>query len=118
MNTLFIYILVFLAQELAALPLFLLIRKYYTKRADKKEDVSPNKWIYSVLKGFLERLVLYVGLVNDLPSVMTFFGAVKLGTRLDDDKKNRVSNDYFLVGNLVSVLLVVASYLFCKKMGY
>lgn len=104
------YSLFFLIQELLALPVFYAIRRYYSAQS----TVTQNKWLYSALKGVLERLVIFVGLVNEVPSVVTFFGAVKLGTRLDDDKKNRVSNDYFLVGNLVSILMVTANYLISR----
>jgi hypothetical protein len=54
--------------------------------------------------------------MNDLPYVLGFFGALKLGTRLDTDKNDRVSNDYFLIGNLMSILLVVISYLIWKHL--
>ncbi|MFN8310156.1 MAG: hypothetical protein U0T73_09365 [Chitinophagales bacterium] len=114
MSSIATYAALFAAQELIALPLFYGIRKYYSAQS----EVTQNKWLYSVLKGVLERFVLYIGFINELPGVVTFFGAVKLGTRLDDDKKSRVSNDYFLVGNLTSILLVTATYLLIKKFGW
>ncbi len=35
--------------------------------------------------------------------MIIFFGAIKLGTRLHEDNQNKISNDYFLIGNMISV---------------
>lgn len=43
------------------------------------------------------------------PQRLAFFGSIKITTRLKDDDK--ISNDYFLVGNIASVLMVIAYYL-------
>ena len=107
---------IFILQELTALPVFYLIRRYYQGKSTNKDSVAVHTWLYSVFKGILERLVVFIGLMNDLPYVLGFFGALKLGTRLDTDKNDRVSNDYFLIGNLMSILLVVISYLIWKHL--
>lgn len=60
----------------------------------------------SVAKGVLERGVLFVALIADISSILVVFGALKLGTRLDTSK-NKISNDYFLFGNLSSILVVL-----------
>jgi hypothetical protein len=56
----------------------------------------------SILKGMLERLVLFIGLHYEFAAVLALFGTLKIGTRLDS-QKNEISNDYFLVGNLTTV---------------
>jgi hypothetical protein len=61
----------------------------------------------SVMKGILERTTVLVGLLTGLPHVLTVFGALKIGTRLDSQKGDHISNTYFLTGNLVSILLAM-----------
>jgi hypothetical protein len=60
--------------------------------------------IKSVLKGIFERAFLTLSFVFDFSVALVFFSALKLGTRLDEDSKNKFSNDQFLIGNMVSVL--------------
>jgi hypothetical protein len=48
-------------------------------------------------------------LLNGIGHALVFFGALKFGTRIKVDDK--VSNDYFLIGNLVSVGLVIVTIL-------
>ncbi|MCE7041462.1 hypothetical protein [Dyadobacter sp. CY312] len=61
----------------------------------------------SLIKGFIERMFLMIFLFNDLAPALTFFSALKLATRLKHDESNSTDsnkfNDYYLVGNLVSV---------------
>ncbi len=56
-----------------------------------------------VLKGILERALLIVGLLNGYPHVITAFAALKIGTRINDTE-HKISNDYFLIGNIISLL--------------
>ncbi|SNS70957.1 hypothetical protein SAMN05421640_0945 [Ekhidna lutea] len=90
---------IFVVGELGALVLFFLVTKMF----------SRSLTLSSVLRGVLERGFLYIILVVDLPQGLAFFGALKIATRLKDDDK--ISNDYFLTGNLVSVLIVIGYYL-------
>jgi hypothetical protein len=58
----------------------------------------------SIFKGSLERPFLVVALFNDYPHALTFFSALKLATRLKrTDVDENHFNDYYLIGNLVSV---------------
>ncbi|MGF1453562.1 MAG: hypothetical protein ACFB21_15990 [Opitutales bacterium] len=59
-------------------------------------------------KGLLERTLLYLGLLMGYPVVVVAFGALKLGTRwvAPEAAKQIVSNNFFLVGNFWSLLLV------------
>jgi len=81
--------------EISAYVTFFFIRKRF--------EISDNKKTISVSKGILERLLLCIGLVNEIYPILIFFGAIKIATRLDE--KNKISNDYFLIGNIASVLL-------------
>ncbi|MEX0720706.1 MAG: hypothetical protein WD059_08570 [Balneolaceae bacterium] len=67
----------------------------------KKLGAQENR-VRSVIKGMLERLFLIIGLLSGFPQVIIAFAAIKIGTRFQKDSK--VSNDYFLIGNFVSLL--------------
>jgi len=114
MNKYLILILVFLIQEFVSIIVFSFIKKRYEKG-------KPSEKRYSSFKGTLERAVLLLGLTEDLPVTITFFAALKVATKLtnaNDPSSLKISNDYFLIGNLTSVLLVLISYgfyeHFCK----
>lgn len=71
-----------------------------------------NSW----LKGFLERIFLTFLLLSGFQGgALILFGAIKLGTRLDSDKENKVNNDYFIVGNFISIAAAVIAYLIFKE---
>ena len=64
----------------------------------------------SILKGVIERLFLVISLVNGYSNALTFFSALKLATRLKHDDTGAASNkfnDYYLIGNLVSVIVAI-----------
>lgn len=63
-----------------------------------------NTTINSLLKGMLERVFLIAGMLFGFPQVIIAFGALKIGTRLHEDKNSKISNDYFLIGNFISLL--------------
>lgn len=65
----------------------------------------------SIIKGVIERLFLFIALVNGYTQALTFFSALKLATRLkhsetEPTKENRF-NDYYLIGNLASVTITI-----------
>ena len=60
----------------------------------------------SVLKGILERFFLFLALIYNFPQALIAFAAIKLGTRFVQEE-NKISNDYFFIGNMTSLLLVV-----------
>jgi hypothetical protein len=75
------------------------------------EEKSP-KWAGlhpSVFKGVMERGVITICLLSNIPTVLVVFGTIKLGTRLSENKE--MKNDYFLIGNLSTILLAV---LYCN----
>jgi hypothetical protein len=62
---------------------------------------------YSIFKGVLERSFLTISLLLGYENILLVFGALKLGTRLEKDAELDVSNDYFLIGNLLSISAVL-----------
>jgi uncharacterized membrane protein len=89
--------------ELCGLGLFPILRRYF-------QPSGSFSW-FSVGKGAFERLVLLTGMTMGMTSVLILFGALKIGTRISqkdaEQESQQVSNDYFLVGNLLSVLLTL-----------
>lgn len=70
----------------------------------------------SVLKGLIERGFLTYSLYAGFPHALTLFGALKLGTRLkrvektdtkEEQKLQSTYNDYYLIGNFISVSLSI-----------
>jgi hypothetical protein len=99
MDSLIGNITIFMCGELVALLVFWLIIKIFKR-----------SWSLSaVLRGVLERGFLFIILIINLPQGLAFFGALKIATRLKND--DQISNEYFLVGNLISVLIVIGYYL-------
>ena len=76
-----------------------------------KTKVDAN----DMLKGMVERFVLAFALAKGLPQILIFFGAMKLGTRLKSDIETEHFNNYFLVGNLISVLLAICYSVYLTK---
>ena len=91
-----IQVLLIIAGEIILFVMFWLLGMY---RKGKFKD-----HLKSVFKGLFERAFLTISFVFDFSVALVFFSALKLGTRLNEDSKNKFSNDQFLIGNMVSVL--------------
>jgi len=82
--------------------------------SDKNVAVASVRWPIETLKGILERLTVTYGLIQGVPQILIFFGALKVATRLalsaDEHAKpgwrqrENAFNSYFIVGNLSSIL--------------
>jgi hypothetical protein len=73
----------------------------------------------SIIKGMLERLFLMTAFINNYPGALTFFSALKLATRLKHHEKeggDNKYNDYYLVGNLVSVAVAIGYTWVCQHL--
>ncbi len=57
----------------------------------------------SILKGLIERAFVVLVLYFNLTSALTLLGALKIATRIRD-AEDKVSNDFFVLGNLISVI--------------
>ncbi len=99
----------FIAGELIALLVFYFIRTKYEKR-DTKAGIS-------IAKGMLERFAILLGLAALIPTIIIFFGAVKLGTRLKEQQESKISNDYFLIGNVSSIIIAVVQFLIYQQLN-
>jgi hypothetical protein len=83
------------------------LKKTIDPTIDEMEKTNV-KWVglpASVFKGVIERGVLAICLLSNIPTILVVFGTLKLGTRLSENKD--MKNDYFLVGNLSTILLAV-----------
>lgn len=84
-------------------------------------SIAKTKFDYrSILKGVIERAFLSFGFLNNIPHVLTLFGALKLGTRLKHGDKEETEeglnkeslyNDFYLIGNFVSVSASIVYYI-------
>lgn len=107
MKLLFCAILAFAIGELIALVTFRRVRSVYAPQIEGKPSTSRT----ALYKGLLERLVIYLGLLMNYGVIIAAFGAFKLGTRWKEEQPSAISNDYFLVGNLISLLVVLGEVL-------
>lgn len=110
-----IFILIFLLGELLAFFIFKAIRKRFERETQNDESTRRLDTSNAILKGWLERFFIFLCLINELPHALTVLGALKLGTRLDADKHHPVSNDYFLIGNITSILVGICYFLVWNK---
>jgi hypothetical protein len=101
------FVVSFCTLEIISIFIFKWIRNTFSK----KEHNTIQKADWSVLKGLIERGMLLLGFVAAIPTIVVFFGAIKLGTRLKESSDSRISNDYFLIGNITSAIIVLLEYL-------
>ncbi|MBC7426172.1 MAG: hypothetical protein H7321_06515 [Bacteroidia bacterium] len=88
--------------------LFRYLKKYF-KVVTSEENSKPFAGFnISLFKGMLERFVIFFALVLNLSQILIVFGAIKIGTRLNERVK--VQNDYFIIGNFLSIFLSISYY--------
>ncbi|MBT7617429.1 MAG: hypothetical protein HN590_09125 [Calditrichaeota bacterium] len=104
MNNFLIGTIVFIAGEIVAFIIFKLVKKKYEKKEGKRTVKSSG------LQGMVERLVIFLGLLFSFPQILIAFSGLKIGTRFEKDK---VSNEYFIVGNLLSIFIAIS----CAKIA-
>ncbi|MGL5276622.1 hypothetical protein SAMN04488018_12719 [Myroides marinus] len=123
------FLIIVLLEVLVALFFTVISIKYKTENhSDWKKIFAALKWNkidkMSVFKGGCERIFISFSLLYGFPHVLTLFGALKLGTRLkraDDEKtaegrkRESAYNDYFLLGNFLSVGLSIVYYVLLKQ---
>ena len=100
MNWIWLLIISYAIMELSINLAFYFITRWLKNSSDSKVQRRRE-----VFKGVLERLFLVTGLLTGFPHVIIAFGALKIGTRFQ--KNNKVSNDYFLIGNFISLLAAI-----------
>ena len=67
----------------------------------------------TIFKGIIERCYVVTVLFMEVASALTLLGALKIATRIKDED-NKVTNDFFLIGNLVSVLFGIVYYILLR----
>ena len=102
-----IFIVTFFVIELFALYFFRIVKNKFIKPV--KPSVAEKD--SSVIKGILERFMLLIGFIAGIPTIVVFFGAIKLGTRLKEANETKITNDYFLIGNALSASVAIIEYL-------
>lgn len=93
------FFLIYIGSELVAYFTFRWVRKHYLGEYGSTRPM----W-----NGIIERIFLYLCLLTEVYHGLTLFGALKIGTRIKADE-NKVSNDYFLIGNMISVSMVLVT---------
>lgn len=89
---------------------------FITPKSIRKKQIIDYK---SLLKGFVERMFLLIALIHNYPHALTLFGALKLATRLkresEDKIKESLYNDFYLLGNFISITVAILySYMYTK----
>lgn len=107
---------VFICVEIVAILIFFLLTRFYIKKDTENSNLKTQSKKIGMAKGVLERGCLFFSLYLNFPQMLIAFGALKVGTRLGQDKDCKISNDYYLVGNLVSVFLVFLTYFLCRDL--
>lgn len=74
------------------------------------------KFDRALVKGIIERLFLFLALIYNLPQALIAFGALKIGTRFIPQDEKKISNDYFFLGNIISLLISVLYYAIWLKL--
>lgn len=118
-----IFISIYLSGEILFNYTWFKYLKMYFKPSVQEQENSNNEmdktFLFlniSTFKGCLERFIISICLINLIPSILIVFGALKLGTRFNEDKK--IKNDYFLIGNLSSILIAVFHFYLYSQLCY
>lgn len=108
----------FLLNAITALSIFItgeyIVNRFVFKKLKEKYSRLPKAepeirilgFSESIFRGIIERLVLYTALYYQFAPILVVFGALKLGTRIKEEKEH-VSNSYFLIGNFTSILIAI-----------
>lgn len=107
-------LIVFFVVEVFALFIFSILNFIYIKKGPETPSPKKKNRIMGMAKGSLERACLFFSLYLGFPQMLIAFGALKVGTKLGIDKDCQISNDYYLVGNLVSIFLAFLTYFLCR----
>ncbi len=101
MYKLWIYIGIILVCEALAALVFYLLARWNSPDGTKSARLSWR----GLFKGWVERAFLVYAFLRGYPQALTFFAALKIATRIKDE--NHISNDFYLIGNIISVCLAI-----------
>jgi hypothetical protein len=116
-NHILYFLSIFIVGEfLVNLTIFKYLRFKYKKNKSQDETEPKDTFLLiniSVFKGLLERFVIFLALVLSIPQILIAFGAIKIGTKFD--KSEKIQNDYFLVGNILTIIIaIIYHYIYLK----
>jgi hypothetical protein len=104
-----IYILSLVIFLLIEATLFFLVFRVLARLIFSKEHERSQPLNYlDLLKGAVERFVVAFALFHGMEQILTLFGAMKLGTRLKSTDEDKGVNNFYLIGNMVSVLVAIS----------
>jgi hypothetical protein len=95
--------LIIVVCELLAALVFYMLARWNAKPPEVRRS-SRLTW-RGLFKGWVERAFLVYALISGYPQALTFFAALKIATRIKDD--DRITNDFYLIGNILSVCLAI-----------
>jgi len=104
MNNILLVVLLIAGVELLMIFLFVLLAKLNKNKTPEQNNINA----LSILKGVLERGFVTFALMQNFPQVFTVFAALKIATRIKDD--THISNDFYLIGNIISITLAIIYY--------
>lgn len=103
--------LTFVIGEIVAIPIFAFMRSILGPPPKEGDDaVVGHSMAQAMAKGIVERAFIYISLLAGVPHALTALGALKIATRISENPDDKISNDYFLIGNLTSIGLAVCYY--------
>ncbi len=116
LSKILVFVLIFVLGEfIFNFTWFKYLKNYFEKSviAQEKEINNENthadkKFLLlniSTFKGIMERFIITVFLISNFPPILIVFGTLKLGTRISEHKE--IKNDYFLIGNLSTILISI-----------
>lgn len=126
LKTIFIFALAYVIGELIAYIVFTFIRNKFKSNTlddeasnsstdDRSEDSvtfdnnDNSKKTVEIVRGLVERGFLTICFINGIFQGLIVFGTLKVATRLSD-KSDNISNSYYLIGNMVSILISFLQY--------
>jgi hypothetical protein len=90
--------------------LFRLLNQRFLNRKNNQSDPAGTEVEFeskAQLKGHFERGMLALGLAAGFPQILIAFGALKVGTFFKDGNESKISSDYYLIGNVVSISIAI-----------
>ena len=102
---------IFVAGECAGLVIFAIVRSILSN------NFEIERKLLEIFKGTLERLVITTGLLLNFPQILIMFGALKLANQLKHEGHDDEMRNYFLIGNLISVLMCFIYFYLIEQHG-
>jgi hypothetical protein len=116
LKIIFTFTIAYTIGEILAYVAFAIIRKtlaksYYNpdnEETGHKNTPKPSETV-DIFRGLIERAFISICLINGIFQGLIVFGTLKVATRLSAPKDN-ISNSYYLIGNMTSILIAILQY--------